>query len=140
MQDELQEFIKNRFGITTALFLQALKSSPSANGYITGAISELLLKNYLENIGYEVLRIKEKPAGGNNAKNNEARGDFYIRKKGGTKNEWLVRISEIMQINQTAPLVKGFNIIAVDLFLRTGRHEFAFMNSEKYLNIYTKII
>jgi hypothetical protein len=27
------------------------------------------------------LRIKEKPAGGNNAKNSEARGDFYIRKK-----------------------------------------------------------
>lgn len=62
--------------------MQALRSSPSANGYIMGAVSELLLKQYLESLGYEVLRIKEKPAGGNNAKNSEARGDFYIRKKG----------------------------------------------------------
>jgi hypothetical protein len=257
MQDEIQEFIEKRFGVTTNVFLQALRSSPSANGYIMGAISELLLKQYLESLGYEVLRIKEKPAGGNNAKNSEARGDFYIRKKGETKNEWLVieckglksnsefrgskldnkdklfrflkplafpkpdakqktydkglkaytktkedwekknpnktfppftwvletagavnanlegiwkteqdlrtwidnqpdevfteqayrnvegaiailethqpskRIGEITQINQAAPLVKDFNIMAVDLFLRIGRHEFAFMNSEK---------
>lgn len=257
MQEEIQEFIEKRFGVTTNVFLQALRSSPSANGYIMGAISELLLKQYLESLGYEVLRIKEKPAGGNNAKNSEARGDFYIRKKGETKNEWLVieckglksnsefrgskldskdklfrflkplafpkpdakqktydkglkaytktkedwekknpnktfppftwvletagafsvyltdiweteqdlktwienqpdevfteqayrnvegaiailethqpskRIGEITQISQAAPLVKDFNIMAVDLFLRTGKHEFAFMNSEK---------
>lgn len=257
MQDEIQEFIEKRFGVTTNVFLQALRSSPSANGYIMGAISELLLKQYLESLGYEVLRIKEKPAGGNNAKNSEARGDFYIRKKGETKNEWLVieckglksnsefrgskldnkdklfrflkplafpkpdakqktyakglkaytktkedwekknpnktfppftwvletagafsvyltdiwkteqdlkawidsqpdevfteqayrnvegaiailethqpsnRVSEITKKKQAAPLVKDFNIMAVDLFLRTGRHEFAFMNSEK---------
>jgi hypothetical protein len=257
MQNEIQEFIEKRFGVTTNVFLQALRSSPSANGYIMGAISELLLKQYLESLGYEVLRIKEKPAGGNNAKNSEARGDFYIRKKGETKNEWLVieckglksnsefrgskldskdklfrflkplafpkpdakqktydkglkaytktkedwekknpnktfppftwvletagafsvylegiweteqdlktwidnqpdevfteqayrnvegaiailethqpsnRTGEITKIKQAAPLVKDFNIMAVDLFLRTGRHEFAFMNSEK---------
>jgi hypothetical protein len=257
MQDEIQEFITNRFGVTPSVFLQALRSSPSANGYIMGAVSELLLKQYLEGLDYEVLRIKEKPAGGNNAKNSEARGDFYIRKKGETKNEWLVieckglksnsefrgskldnkdklfrflkplafpepqakqktyekglkaynkskedwekknpnknfppftwvqetagtfsvyltgiwkteqdlkvwidnqpdevfteqayrnvegaiailethqpskRVGEITQINQAAPLVKDFNIMAVDLFLRTGKHEFTFMNSEK---------
>ena len=257
MQDEILEFIEKRFGVTTNVFLQALRSSPSANGYIMGAISELLLKQYLESLGYEVLRIKEKPAGGNNAKNSEARGDFYIRKKGETENEWLVieckglksnsefrgskldnkdklfrflkplafpepnarqktydkglkaynktkedwetknpdktfppfmwvletagafsvyltdiweteqdlktwidkqpdeifkeqayrnvegviailethqpskRIGEVTKINQAAPLVKDFNIMAVDLFLRTGKHEFAFMNSEK---------
>ncbi len=89
MQDEIQEFIEKRFGVTTNVFLQALRSSPSANGYIMGAISELLLKQYLEGLGYEVLRIKEKPAGGNNAKNSEARGDFYIRKKAKLKmNGW----------------------------------------------------
>jgi hypothetical protein len=87
MQDDLKSFIEVRFGVTTEVFLQALRSSPSANGYITGAISELLLKNYLESLGYEVLRIKEKPAGGNNAKNSEARGDFYIRKKGEKKKQ-----------------------------------------------------
>jgi hypothetical protein len=257
MQNETREFIEKRFGVTTNVFLQALRSSPSANGYIMGAISELLLKQYLESVGYEVLRIKEKPAGGNNAKNSEARGDFYIRKKDKIQNEWLVieckglksnsefrgskldnkdklfrflkplafpkadtkqktydkglkaytktkedwekknpnktfppftwsletsgassiylsgiwsteqelkiwidnqpdeifteqayrnvkgaiailethqpskRIGEATQINQAAPLVKDFNIMAVDLFLRTGKHEFAFMNSEK---------
>ncbi len=256
-QDNLKSFVENRFGVTQEIFLQALQNSPSANGYITGAISELLLKNHLESLGYEVLRIKEKPAGGNNAKNSEARGDFYIRKNGNPENKWLVieckglksnsefrgskldnkdklfrflkplafpkidakqkiydkglkaynktkedwekknpnkkfppflwnvenagainvnlngiwkdeqslkiwidsqpdeffteyayrnaegaivilethqpskRIGEITQINQTAPLVKDFNIMAVDLFLRTGKHEFAFMNSEK---------
>lgn len=62
MEEDLKSFIEIRFGVTIEVFLQALRSSPSANGYITGAISELLLKNYLENVGYEVLRIKEKPA------------------------------------------------------------------------------
>lgn len=257
MQDEIQEFIATHFGVATEVFLWALQRSPSANGYIMGAISELLLKQYLESLGYEVLRIKEKPAGGNDAKNSEARGDFYIRKKGKTKNEWLVieckglksnsefrgskldnkdklfrflkplafpkpdakqktynkglkaytkakedwekinhdktfppfawnletagavnadlqgiwktekdlktwidsqpeevfteqayrnvegaiailethqpskRMGEITKINQAAPLVKDFNVMAVNLFLRTGKHEFAFMNSEK---------
>jgi hypothetical protein len=254
---ELEDFIEKRFGISVAVFLQALRSNPSANGYLMGAISELLLRQYLESLGYEVLRIKEKPSGGNEAKNSEARGDFYIRKQGEFKNEWLVveckglksnsefrgskldskdklfrflkplafpaphfkqkiydkgfkayakakdewsknnpnklfpsfewsletagainahlqdiwqteddlrmwiysqpdeffteqayrkaegvitilethqpskRIGEVTQINQAAPLVKDFNIMAVDLFLRTGKHEFAFMNSEK---------
>jgi hypothetical protein len=41
------------------------------------------------------------------------------------------RIGEITQINQTAPLVKDFNMMALDLFLRTGRHKFVFMNSKK---------
>ena len=81
MQDDLKSFIEVRFGVTTEVFLQALRSSPSANAYIIGAISKLLLKNYLENVGYEVLCIKEKPIGGNNIKNSEAKGDFYIRKK-----------------------------------------------------------
>ncbi|MFN4144643.1 MAG: hypothetical protein ACK4GN_02385 [Runella sp.] len=90
MQDEIQEFIEQRFGVTTNVFLQALRSSPSANGYMMGAISELLLKQHLESLGYEVLLIKEKPAGGNNTKNSEDRSDFYNRKKGKTINEWLV--------------------------------------------------
>ena len=60
MQDEIQEFIAKWFGVTTNVFLRVLRSSPSANGCIMGSISELLLKQYLESLGYEVLRIKEK--------------------------------------------------------------------------------
>ena len=41
------------------------------------------------------------------------------------------RISEITKTKQAAPLVKDFNIMAVDLFLRTKKHQFAFMNAEK---------
>jgi hypothetical protein len=44
MQEDLKSFIEVRFGVTTEVFLQALRSSSSANGYITGATSELLLK------------------------------------------------------------------------------------------------
>ena len=90
MTNQVKIFIETRFGVSEEVFLQALQSSPSANGYIAGAISELLLKQYLESLDYEVLRIKEKPAGGNNAKNSDARGDFYIRKQGNRKNEWFV--------------------------------------------------
>jgi hypothetical protein len=43
MQDEIQEFIENRFGVTTNVFLQALRSSPSANGYMMGASTNLFL-------------------------------------------------------------------------------------------------
>jgi hypothetical protein len=255
--EEFEQFVRKFFGISTDIFLQALRSSPSANGYIMGAISELLLKQHIEELGYEVLRIKEKPAGGNNAKNVEARGDFYIRKHGSEENQWLVveskglksnsefrgsklddktklfrflkrlvfteennqqkiydkghrayiikktiweaknpgkefppfnwkvqtagainvslseiwknekelkdwveqldaevftekayrsregaivilethqpsiRVGAITGISQTAPLVADFNIMAVDLFLRTGKHEFVFMNPEQ---------
>ena len=49
-----------------------------------------MFKQYAESKGYEVKRIKEKPKGGNNAKTDDARGDFYIRKQGNDKNEWFV--------------------------------------------------
>lgn len=88
--DELKNYINTKFGIDEKMFLNVLRKSPGAEGYILGNLGEELFKEYAESIGYEALRIKEKPAGGNNAKNEDARGDFYIRKKGSTKNEWLV--------------------------------------------------
>lgn len=33
-------------------------------------------------------------------------------------------------IHQAAPLVSDFSIMAVDLFQRTGKHEFVFMNPD----------
>ena len=42
--------------------------SPGAEGYLFGSLGELLFKEYAESLGYEVLRIKEKPDGGYNAK------------------------------------------------------------------------
>lgn len=92
------DYLKH-FGVDERVFFEALKSSPSAQGYIAGAISEVLLKEYLEANGFEVIRIKEKPSGGNNAKNSEARGDFYIRKNDNTEDKWLVIESKGLKSN-----------------------------------------
>lgn len=88
--DVLKNYIYNKFGIDETKFLGVLKMSPGAEGYLLGSLGELLFKEYVESKGYEALRIKEKPEGGNNAKSEDARGDFYIRKKGSKKNEWFV--------------------------------------------------
>jgi hypothetical protein len=88
--NELRNYIKKKFGIDEAKYLEVLKMSPGAEGYLLGSLGELLFKEYAESLGYEVLRIKEKPEGGNNAKSEDARGDFYIRKKGSLKDEWFV--------------------------------------------------
>lgn len=92
-------YIKEKFGCDEKLFLQALEESPSSRGYVMGALSEIILKNKLEEWGYEVVRIAEKPSGGNNAKNDEARGDFYVRKAGSTQDEWLVVESKGLKSN-----------------------------------------
>lgn len=87
---KLKEYINRKFGIDENKFLKVLIKSPGAEGYILGNLGEELFKEYANSIGYEALRIKEKPEGGNNAKSEDARGDFYIRKIGSTKDEWLV--------------------------------------------------
>lgn len=87
---KLNDFVKQKFGIDEDLFLEILKISPGAEGYLLGSLGEQLFKKYAESKGYEVLRIKEKPDGGYKAKSDEARGDFYIRKKGNKKDEWFV--------------------------------------------------
>lgn len=87
---ESEEFIQKRFGVSSKEFFEIIRKSPGADGYILGAIGEELFRRYAENKGYEVLRIKEKPEGGYNAKTDDARGDFYIRKKGITENKWYV--------------------------------------------------
>lgn len=95
----MNDSLLGHFGVDERVFLEALKSSPSAQGYIAGAISEVLLKEYLESKSYEVIRIKEKPSGGNNAKSAEARGDFYIRKYGSSEDKWLVIESKGLKSN-----------------------------------------
>ncbi|MCK6462424.1 MAG: hypothetical protein L6Q29_01220 [Candidatus Pacebacteria bacterium] len=95
----LSDYIKNRFGVDEDIFLEAINISPSARGYIMGAISELFLAEYLKKKGFEVLRIKEKPKGGNNAKSSEARGDFYIRPINSEEDKWLVIESKGLKSN-----------------------------------------
>lgn len=87
---ELDEFVRRRFGVDEKAFFEVLQNSPSAEGYLLGALGEQLFKQYAESKGYEVLRIKEKPDGGYDAKSEDARGDFYIKKKDNENDEWFV--------------------------------------------------
>jgi len=130
-----EEYIGKYFGVDKDLFLRALDASPSAKGYIIGAVSEVILKDYLENKGFEVLRIKEKPSGGNNAKSAEARGDFYIREKGSSKDEWLVIESKGLKSNSEFRGGKLDNKVKLYKFLQ--RRAFPPLNKEIYKKGYS---
>ncbi len=116
--NEFDAYIKDHFGADQKLLLEAITSSPSSRGYIMGAISEVLLKSYLEGKGFEVVRIVEKPSGGNNAKSAEARGDFYIREKGSKEDAWLVLESKGLKSNSEFRGSKLDNKIKVFRFLK----------------------
>ena len=88
--ENITNYIKKKFGVDVDTFIEVLKMSPGAEGYILGSIGELLFKEYMESLGYEALRIKEKPDGGYNAKSADARGDFYISKKDSKDDKWYV--------------------------------------------------
>lgn len=88
--ETIEQYINIKFGVDSDKFVEVMKMSPGAEGYIHGSLSELLFKDFIESLGFEAYRIKEKPEGGYNAKSDDARGDFYIRKKGNDKDEWFV--------------------------------------------------
>lgn len=88
--ERLTKYIKETFDVDIETFLEILQTNPNARQNINGIMGEMLFKEYAESKGYEVLRIKEKPSGGYNAKSADARGDFYIRKKDSIKDEWFV--------------------------------------------------
>jgi len=98
-QSDFNSYCHNMLGCDMALLLRAMESSPSSRGYVLGAISEVLLKDSLEGLGYEVIRIVEKPSGGYDAKSDEARGDFYVREKGSKEDNWLVVESKGLKSN-----------------------------------------
>ncbi len=75
------DWLFEQFHVEPNIIIEALKRSPSAQGYIHGAISEILLVEYLKNMNYDVQRIKEKPAGGFDEKKKGYKGDFLIKKQ-----------------------------------------------------------
>lgn len=85
IQENLSTWLSEHFAVDEKTIIEALKLSPSAQGYIHGALSEILLVNYLESKDFEVSRIKEKPAGGFDEKKIGYKGDFLIHKKGDSK-------------------------------------------------------
>lgn len=92
--DDLSKYIKEEFNVDQKTFLETLKLSPNARGYIFGAISEFLLQDHLIANGYEILRIREKWEG---EKHPHHHGDFYVRKKG--KKDWFVLESKGVKSN-----------------------------------------
>ena len=77
--DRLARFVRHVFKTSVETFLEALQLSPNAQGYVLGSVSELLLKRELENLGFEVQRIREKWEG---RKHPRHHGDFYFRQQG----------------------------------------------------------
>ena len=74
--------------------MAALKMSPNAQGYVNGSVTELLLKQHMEESGYEVNRIREKWEG---KKHSNHHGDFYFRHN--ESNEWFVLESKGVKSN-----------------------------------------
>lgn len=76
--EKITRFVERVFKTSLEIFLEALKLSPNAQGYVSGSITELLLKKKLEEeYGFEVKRIKEKWEG---KKHPRHHGDYYFRK------------------------------------------------------------
>jgi hypothetical protein len=91
----LTQFIRAVFKTTVEVFLEALKLSPNAQGYIAGSITELLLKRKLEGeYSCEVKRIREKWEG---KKHPNHHGDFYFKMK--NASEWYVIESKGVKSN-----------------------------------------
>lgn len=92
--DRLTRFVRDVFKTNLEIFLEALRLSPNAQGYVSGSITELLLKQKLEQeYGFEVKRIREKWEG---RKHPNHHGDFYFRKPNGV---WFVMESKGVKSN-----------------------------------------
>jgi hypothetical protein len=90
---KIRKFCKNGFKTSIEVFFEALRLSPNAQGYVSGSITELLLKQHLETQGFEVKRIREKWEGRKHANHH---ADFYFRKPNGM---WFVLESKGVKSN-----------------------------------------
>jgi hypothetical protein len=111
LQEKIESFVQQNFKTKLEIFLEALRISPNAQGYVNGSITELLLKQHLENNGYEVKRIKEKWEGD---KHPNHKGDLYFRKNE-TPN-WFVLESKGVKSN-TEDWNKLYNYNSLKNFL-----------------------
>lgn len=191
---DIEQFSQDMFGVKAETLQEALLRSPSARGYILGAISELMLKHHLEALGFKVLRIKEKWEG-----KKLHHGDYYVsldetnwfvveskglksnsEKWAGTSGKsYFERLSTSKRVNpetswfkalpgesvnlirsepnqsefrlcqthmpngrtvnektengrsQASPRADEFHLLAVDMFSKTGVHEFVFAVSDE---------
>ncbi len=93
--ERITRFVQRVFKTNLEIFLEALKLSPNAQGYVSGSITELLLRKKLEKeYGLEVKRIREKWEG---RKHSRHHGDFYFRKQ--KDSPWYVMESKGVKSN-----------------------------------------
>jgi len=123
--DKIKEFINRLFNVKIETFFAAIRLSPNAQGYIGGAITELLLKETLEKKGYEILRIKEKWEG---KKHPNHHGDFYFKKKDG--KEWFVLESKGVKSN-SEKWHRLFNIKQLKGFLLKHQDKIIWLTKSK---------
>jgi len=121
--EKLTNFVDTVFKTTIDIFYEALKMSPNAQGYVSGSITELLLKKHLENIGFMVERIREKWEG---EKHPNHHGDFYFKKK----NDWFVLESKGVKSN-TEKWNNLYNYIKLKKFLYTHSEKICWINQEE---------
>lgn len=123
--DNIKRLIKRLFNVDVETFLAAIKLSPNAQGYLSGAISELLLKQSLEHNGYEILRIREKWEG---RKHPNHHGDFYIKKK--SSDNWYVLESKGVKSN-SEKWHKFYNYPSLRNFLIDHKDKISWLDKDK---------
>ncbi len=116
-------FVRDVFKTNLEVFYEALKLSPNAQGYVSGSITELLLKKKLQqDYGFEVKRIREKWEG---KKHPQHHGDFYFRKP--SQNLWFVMESKGVKSN-SEKWHKLYNYEKLKSFLITHADKIQFVN------------
>ncbi len=118
-----KRFVEKVFKTTLEIFLEALKLSPNAQGYIGGSITELLLKKELEKYGFEVKRIKEKWEGRKLLRHH---GDFYFRKP---DTPWYVIESKGVKSN-SEKWHKLYNFENLKKFLLLHSNKISWINND----------
>lgn len=122
--DRLTRFVREVFKTNLEIFLEALKLSPNAQGYVSGSITELLLKQKLEReYGFEVKRIREKWEG---RKHPNHHGDLYFRKPDGC---WYVMESKGVKSN-SEKWHKLYNYEGLKKFLLLHADKIAWVNQQ----------
>jgi len=123
--EKIEKFVSDVFKTTLEIFIEALKLSPNAQGYVSGSITELLLKKHLEEIKYEVKRIREKWEG---TKHPNHHGDFYFKKE--SSDCWYVLESKGVKSN-SEKWHKLYNYDKLKSFLFTHKDKISWINGEE---------
>lgn len=122
--EKLTKFVDKVFKTTLEVFYEALKMSPNAQGYVSGSVTELLLKRHLENLGFIVKRIREKWEG---EKHQNHHGDFYFKKENG--NLWYVLESKGVKSN-SEKWHKLYNYEKLKTFLYKHREKISWIQDK----------